>query len=81
VDGTHVRADQALNVAAIARRCWRTPIDVDAMFFAAPAKGLAVELGAVVDMDGPRQAHGRPCGGDAKRLQRRRLVEDGVQEA
>ena len=59
----------------------RTPINMDDMFLAAPEEGLTVELGAVVDMDGPRQAHGRPGRLDAHRLQQRRLVEDGVQQA
>lgn len=81
VNSPHLRADQALDVAAIAGRSWWAPIDMNAMFLAATNEGLAVELSAIIDMDGPGQAHGRPSDVDAKRFQHRAFVEDGTQEA
>ncbi|SDX58917.1 hypothetical protein SAMN05444276_11025 [Paracoccus sanguinis] len=74
VNHPHGRADDALHDAAIVRLSRRAVIQSDAVLFAAPAQGLAPELGCIVKIELSGLAAHRPVHIQAEVFQPRSLV-------
>jgi hypothetical protein len=81
MDGSHLGADQALDMTTVMWRAGRSPFHTDPMLPAAPQKGAAVELRPIVNEQGSRQAGCRPSDVDIPLCQSCRFVEDGMEQA
>jgi len=81
VDFPHQGADQSFHDPAVVGLASGAVLQVDAVFLAAPAQGLAVELGCVVDVELGRFPGHRPRGLGAHLLEPDPLVGDHMRQA